>query len=78
MQDCVISQLLWLKNQNLIFAWFVYMHTTLSEWLSTLDLYILNGRKMLVILRAADGTASPLRTQHLVIGLPQRSSPSTS
>ena len=27
---CVISQLLWFKNQKLLFAWFVYMHITIS------------------------------------------------
>jgi len=36
----VILQLLLFKNQKLIFAWFVHIHTTLSKWLSTLGLYM--------------------------------------
>ena len=35
-----ISPLLWFKNQKLFVAWFVYMHTTFSNWLSALNLYI--------------------------------------
>ena len=28
---CVILQLRWVESQKLLFAWFVYMHTTLSK-----------------------------------------------
>jgi len=38
---CVISQLLWFKTQTFC-ASFVYIHITLSKWLSTLDVYTSN------------------------------------
>ena len=35
----MIKPLLWFGDQKLVCTWFVYMHTTLSKWLSTSDLY---------------------------------------
>ena len=57
---CAISQLRWFENQTLFIAWFVYMHTTLSKWLSTLDLCI------------TCGIHSPVNTKHRLVDLPGR------
>ena len=39
-----LADFLWFENRNLFCAWFVYMHPTLSEWLSTLELYSFDFR----------------------------------
>ena len=54
---CTISQasfLAWfrrffgLKTKSYFFALFVYLHTTLSKWLSTLDLYADKSNKCII------------------------------